>query len=352
MAELWSSSPISLWAAAPARSASPTTVHPPTSQQRDEASQDGVACRWRETGRPNVSDERESSREVHGSKLVHDDEVTVPDPLPASMVAAQLSIVLIIIGGLIEAGLQLARHRVSWREPTTAALLGLGGLLVGSLVRAGFVLAFTAIGRFAPSSLPWNGSPVLSFATAFVAWDAFGYGYHWLGHRTRWGWAAHQVHHTGRTYDLTLAWRQSWVPVHGVVLPLVALGGWPLSTIALCAAVSNGLQAVQHLSGWHRAPRVVRAVLHTAVQHRHHHRCDQGPRFGATAAQSVNLGPVFTVWDHLFGTYHNGFVPRNAGYGVIGVPSDRLVAAQFAGWRALLARSSQTASMAVTDNSR
>lgn len=293
-----------------------------------------------------------SRREVHGSKLVHDGEVTVPDSLPPSIVAAQLSIVLIIIGGLIEAGLLLARDKVSWREPATAALLGLGGLLVGSAVSAGFVLAFTAVGHFAPSSPPWNGSPVLSFATAFVAWDAVGYGYHWLGHRTRWGWAAHQVHHTGRTYDLTLAWRQSWVPVHGVVLPLVALGGWPLSTIALCAAVSNGLQAVQHLSRWHCAPRLVRAVLHTAVQHRHHHRSDQGPRFGATTERSVNLGPVFTVWDHLFGTYHDGPVPPNAGYGVIGVPSDRLFAAQFTGWRALLARSGQTASMAVTDNRR
>lgn len=276
----------------------------------------------------------------------------VLDSVPASVVASQFSILLIVIGGLIEAGLQLARHRVSWREPTAAALMGVGGLFVGSLVSGVFVLAFTAVGRFAPTSPPWNGSPVLTFAVAFVVWDAFGYWYHWLGHRTRLGWAAHQPHHTGRTYDLTLAWRQSWVPVHGIVLPLVALGGWPLSTIVACAAVSNGFQALQHLSGWHRAPRSVRAVLHTAVQHRHHHRIDHGSWFEPTAAGAVNLGPVFTLWDRLFGTYLDGFVSPDAEYGVPGVPGDRLFAGQLTGWRTLLPRPSQTASIAVTDNRR
>ncbi len=289
---------------------------------------------------------------VHGSKLVHDGAVMVLDTAQMSVVTSNLSVLLIAFGGLTEAALQVTRRASTWRDPTTAALMGVGGLLVGSLIGVGFVSAFELVGRFAPTTLPWDGMPLLSFVGAFVAWDAVGYVYHWLGHRTRLGWAAHQPHHTGQTYDLTLAWRQSWLPVHGVVLPLVALGGWSLSTIVVCAALSNTLQAVQHLSAWHRAPQSIRAVFHTAVQHRHHHRSDQGSRFDRRQAVAVNLGPVFTVWDRLFGTYVDGTVSPDAGYGVRGVRGDRLFVAQFAGWRALLDRSGQAASMAETESRR
>ncbi len=159
---------------------------------------------------------------------------------------------------------------------------------------------------------------------AFVAWDFSGWVYHVIGHRTRIGWAAHQPHHSGSEYDATLGLRQSWTPFHGLVHhPLLALAGFDLRVVLVCAAVSNCWQVLEHTSLPVRFPRWFAAVVMTPAAHRHHHGRDGG---------LVSLGPFFTVWDRLAGTWVPAEHPAPLAYGPAVPASANPVTVELAGW--------------------
>jgi sterol desaturase/sphingolipid hydroxylase (fatty acid hydroxylase superfamily) len=247
-------------------------------------------------------------------------------------VVLALSYAAVVVAGLGEA-LWLAstsgRARIA-RFPAAAAM-GAGGLAAGAAVTVAYTWIWPVLHAAAPPGAAglWADHPVLGAAVAFVAWDAAGYAYHRLGHGTRVGWAAHQVHHTGTTYDLSLAWRQTWLPVHAVcVFPLVALLGVSLSTAAICAAISNTWQALLHTSYHVRVPGPVAGLVMTPAVHRRHH---------CTGGAMVNLGPVLTVWDRLGGTWDPAPADPTARCGIDGRPDlDGAVLTELAGWRALL----------------
>jgi sterol desaturase/sphingolipid hydroxylase (fatty acid hydroxylase superfamily) len=215
------------------------------------------------------------------------------------------------------------------REAGSAVGMFAGAVAVGAIYTAVLVAAWSRLGGAAPGVLVrgWHAHPVVGFVTAFVAWDAAGFVYHLVGHRTRIGWAAHQPHHTGTRFNLSLGLRQSWMPWHGLLIyPWLALGGWSFPTIAACAAVSNAWQALEHSAAPVRMPRWLAATVMTPESHRHHHRRD---------ADAVNLGPVLTVWDRMAGTWVAGPVPVGSPYGLPAGSSTNLVSMQLAGWRAL-----------------
>ena len=185
----------------------------------------------------------------------------------------------------------------------TVALMALGSLPAAMLLTRVDARTWPAIGSLAPAALRsfWVDHPMLGAVVAFVAWDAAGYCYHRLGHRTAVGWAAHRVHHSGTHYDLTLAWRQTWFPLHAALaFTPVALLGVELPTAIGCAAVSKLWQALVHTSLPIALPRWVTAVVMTPATHRRHHTVDGG---------GSNLGPVLTVWDRLAGTWDPSPVP-------------------------------------------
>jgi sterol desaturase/sphingolipid hydroxylase (fatty acid hydroxylase superfamily) len=174
----------------------------------------------------------------------------------------------------------------------------------------------------------WRTHPLLAVPAAFVAWDLVGWLYHLVGHRTRTGWAAHQVHHTGASYDLTLGLRQSWFPLHGLLLhPLLALAGFDLAVVAACAAVSNCWQVLEHTSLRLPFPSWFAAIVMTPDAHRHHH---------GQAGAATNLGPVLTIWDRLAGTWVPADRPAPAVYGSVANPSGNPLTIELAGWRALV----------------
>ena len=200
---------------------------------------------------------------------------------------------------------------------TTTALMALGATPAAmALARLDRHLS-PALGSLSvpPLRAFWVGHPVLAAVAAFVAWDAAGWWYHRLGHRTAVGWAAHRVHHTGTRYDMTLAWRQSWFPLHAVVaFSPVALLGVELTTVAGCAAVSKLWQALVHTSLPVRLPRVLTAAVMTPAMHRRHHTLDGG---------GSNLGPVLTIWDRLAGTWDPTPPPEGAAVGLRAASSPR-----------------------------
>jgi sterol desaturase/sphingolipid hydroxylase (fatty acid hydroxylase superfamily) len=222
-----------------------------------------------------------------------------------------------------------ARSRVL-RSAATATTMAAGALAVGVLYTAALRFLWEAVAQFGweAAAAFWRSHPVLGAVAAFIAWDLSGWVYHLVGHRTRIGWAAHQPHHSGPDYDATLGLRQSWAPFHGLLHhPLLALAGFDLRVVVVCAAVSNCWQVLEHTSLAVRFPRWFEAVVMTPAAHRHHHGTNGG---------LVNVGPFFTVWDRLAGTWVPPGAPVPQTYGPLGPVSANPVAIELGGWLRLL----------------
>ncbi|MGK2929477.1 MAG: sterol desaturase family protein [Acidimicrobiales bacterium] len=213
----------------------------------------------------------------------------------------------------------------------TAAAMGGGALVVGGLVTAVERVLWPLIGVHSPAPVQAlvGVHPLVELVVVFVAWDAAGFAHHWLGHRTAIGWASHQVHHTGPDYDLSLAWRQSWLPVTAVVtFPLVALTGAGFTTALACAVVSNTWQALVHTTAPVRLPEWLERAAMTPRTHRAHH----------ASVTPVNLGSVLTIWDRLAGTWEPAPTAAEADLHPFAALSVNPLVIEAAGWRSLLAR--------------
>ena len=97
-------------------------------------------------------------------------------------------------------------RRAILRSAATATTMAVGALAVGVSYTAAlrFLWNLVATQRWEAAVAFWSDHRLLGVLVAFVAWDASGWVYHLIGHRTRIGWAAHQPHHSGEGYDATL----------------------------------------------------------------------------------------------------------------------------------------------------
>ena len=216
------------------------------------------------------------------------------------------------------------------RSAATATAMAAGALAVGVAYTAAlrFLWNLVATQRLDGAAAFWDAHPVIGVIAAFVAWDLSGWLYHVIGHRTRVGWAAHQPHHSGEAFDATLGLRQSWAPFHGLVHhPFLALAGFDLRVIIVCAAVSNCWQVLEHTSLPIRLPTWFEAHVMTPAAHRHHHGRDGG---------AVNMGPFFTWWDRLAGTWVSPDQPAPTAYGPARPASANPVTVELSGWVALV----------------
>lgn len=248
----------------------------------------------------------------------------MPADVPLEDVLATAGAVLVVAAVIVEAA--WLAHRGGVRrlaEHPTAVAMGLGSLVVAPGFLGAYETAWAVLGGLAPVRID---HPLAQALVAFVAWDLAGYAHHVLGHRTRIGWASHQAHHSGSAWDLSLALRQSWLPLPALVtFPLVALVGVPLPTALGSAAVSNLWQALTHSAAPVRPPAWLAALVVTPASHQVHHRA-HGP--------AVNLGPVLTVWDRLAGTWQPP--PERAPAVLTGLGDGRRagpVAIELRGWR-------------------
>ena len=122
------------------------------------------------------------------------------------------------------------------------------------------------------------------------------YWFHRASHRVRILWASHVTHHSSKNFNLSVAFRQSWIPFLGVVfwMPLALIGFDPLMIMSV-QVVSLFYQELLHTQ---LAPRLgpIEWIFNTPRHHAIHH--------GSNAAYlDKNYGGVFIVWDRLFGTF-------------------------------------------------
>ena len=122
------------------------------------------------------------------------------------------------------------------------------------------------------------------------------YGFHRASHRVRILWASHVTHHSSRAFNLSVAFRQTWLPFTGVIfwLPLPLIGFDPLMIMTV-QVISLFYQELLHTQ---LAPRLgpLEWIFNTPRHHAIHH--------GSNAAYlDKNYGGVLILWDRMFGTF-------------------------------------------------
>lgn len=122
------------------------------------------------------------------------------------------------------------------------------------------------------------------------------YSFHRASHRVRFLWASHVTHHSSRFFNLSVAFRQTWLPFTGVIfwLPLPLIGFDPLMIMTV-QVISLFYQELLHTQ---LAPRLgpIEWIFNTPRHHAIHH--------GSNAVYlDKNYGGVLIVWDRMFGTF-------------------------------------------------
>jgi sterol desaturase/sphingolipid hydroxylase (fatty acid hydroxylase superfamily) len=139
----------------------------------------------------------------------------------------------------------------------------------------------------------WWGWVAMFFTTEF-----FYYWLHRAGHRIRWYWASHQVHHTGNQYNLAAAFRQSITgKVTGgfVFFAPQCLLGFSPDTVLLSYAVNLVYQFWIHADLIPKLP-FIEGIFNTPSAHRVHHAAN-------VEYLDCNYGGTILLFDRLFGTY-------------------------------------------------
>lgn len=189
-----------------------------------------------------------------------------------------------------------ARGAYETRDAFTSLLMGVASVVTGAL----YVGALAGLAWVAwEHRLADLGFGLPALALAFVLYDHQFYWTHRLGHRSRWFWARHVIHHSSQHFNLSTALRQPWTSPLGLLLllelPLVFLGFHPV-VVAFVASLNLVYQFWIHTETIGRLPAWFEAIFNTPSHHRVHH--GRNPRY-----LDANYAGTFIVWDRLYGTF-------------------------------------------------
>ncbi|WNG37562.1 sterol desaturase family protein [Archangium minus] len=145
-------------------------------------------------------------------------------------------------------------------------------------------------------SVPQQG--VWYWVCLFLGIEFFYYWYHRLGHRVRWFWLSHAVHHSSNEINLLAAGRLAWTSqitgAYVIFVPLAAFGFTPESILA-GYALNLSYQFWIH-ADWMPKLGPLEGILNTPSAHRVHHAANLD-------YLDANYGGVIVIFDRLFGTY-------------------------------------------------
>ncbi len=214
----------------------------------------------------------------------------------ANILAVAVPGFLALIGVEVLAARLLRRRVYRLNDGLSDLSCGIGDQVVAAL--AGGLIAFPYAWLYENArllDLPENGAS--TWALAILGKDLGYWFFHWFSHRTRFGWAAHSVHHQSEDYNLAVALRQSWFAgLYAWVfyLPLAVLGVPP--TLYVIASSLNLLYQFWIHTRLVRSLGPLEWVLNTPSHHRVHHGCD-------AKYLDRNYAGMLILWDRLFGTF-------------------------------------------------
>jgi sterol desaturase/sphingolipid hydroxylase (fatty acid hydroxylase superfamily) len=202
----------------------------------------------------------------------------------------------VIFCTLLEYGLSHFSAHKSYepKETVGSIFIGLGNLVVNLLMKA--VLLYAAVWMY--NQLPWRMQMNWwTLIPCFIVYDCSSYWSHRISHFNRFFWATHVVHHSAEHYNLTVAFRQSWVQHFKTVffIPLALMGFHPL-IFFLASQLSVLYQFWVHTEAIGKLHPFIEKYFGTPSNHRVHHGSQE-------KYLDKNFGATFMVWDHLFGTF-------------------------------------------------
>jgi sterol desaturase/sphingolipid hydroxylase (fatty acid hydroxylase superfamily) len=229
----------------------------------------------------------------------------LPDPTTLAVPA----FVALVLAEMIAARFR-DRSRYCPKDTLSSLGLGLGSTVAGVITGGLFLAVALWVYQFRLFDI---GYAWWAFAAAFVLDDLAYYWVHRAGHRIRWAWAAHVIHHSSQHYNLSTALRQTWTGFFGLTfiikLPLFLIG-FPPAMIAFVGGLNLVYQFWIHTEVIGRMPRWFEAVFNTPSHHRVHHATN--PRY-----LDRNYAGVLIVWDKLFGTFAPEVDEERPRYGIV-----------------------------------
>lgn len=143
--------------------------------------------------------------------------------------------------------------------------------------------------------------PILLF-TGLVLLDLISaYSIHYLNHKVKWFWLFHLIHHSDTKVDTTTANRhhpgESILRLIATTIGIFLLGV-PVWMIYVYQSLSVILSQFNHANIIlpDRLNKVLSWIIVTPNMHHVHHHYQQ-------PLTDTNFGNIFSIWDHLFGTY-------------------------------------------------
>lgn len=200
------------------------------------------------------------------------------------------------------------------------------GVLVNLVVKGSMLSFFLYAERW--SFFDFGRGP-LTCLVLFLLTDLEYYTFHVLGHKSRFFWAMHVIHHSSFKFNFTTAVRTPFTNSlfrFGCLTPFVFLGFDPVMVILFDSLIVS-FAFFQHTEmikklGW------LEYIISTPSHHRVHHASDE-------QYLDKNYGGVLIIWDKLFGTFQ--VEEEHPTYGIIKPLTDRgVVNVLFHEWKAIV----------------
>lgn len=187
------------------------------------------------------------------------------------------------------------KHKTHDNKETIGSLfIGLGNLTVNVLMKV--VLIYAALWIY--NLLPWRMFlNWFSLIPCFLIYDFCSYWSHRISHYNRFFWATHVVHHSAEHYNLTVAFRQSWVQHFKVIffIPVVLIGFHPV-VFMVASQLSTLYQFWVHTQAIGKLHPFIEKYFGTPSNHSVHHGSQE-------KYLDKNFGATFMIWDHLFNSF-------------------------------------------------
>jgi sterol desaturase/sphingolipid hydroxylase (fatty acid hydroxylase superfamily) len=190
---------------------------------------------------------------------------------------------------------KISDHQHYTRQELKGSLaVGLGNLMVNVLLKSSLLLGAV----WCYNLLPWRQTfSWWSLLPCYIIYDFCSYWAHRVSHFNRFFWASHVVHHSAEHYNLTVAFRQSWVQHVKVVffIPVVLCGFHPMVFLVV-SQLSTLYQFWVHTEAIGKLHPFVEKHFGTPSNHRVHHGSQE-------KYLDKNFGATFMLWDRWFGTF-------------------------------------------------
>lgn len=188
-----------------------------------------------------------------------------------------------------------AEHKSYEKKETIGSIfIGLGNLAVNLLMKAMLLCGAVWIYNLVPWRMSLNWWTLIP---CFVIYDCCSYWSHRISHFNRFFWATHVVHHSAEHYNLTVAFRQSWVQHFKTLFFIpVALMGFNPVIFFVASQLSTLYQFWVHTEAIGKLHPFIEKYFGTPSNHRVHHGSQE-------KYLDKNFGATFMIWDHLFGTF-------------------------------------------------